>query len=76
MTDTVIVRVSGNAATPAEPSPQRAELTRSTLSGGESHDMANEKVFLYINDGTDALCYVLQADSYMVSPVPMMGADR
>jgi hypothetical protein len=63
--------VSGDAATPGELPSLRAELTRSTLTWGERNDLPAEKLFLYINDTPDTLCYELWADSHFVSPADM-----
>jgi hypothetical protein len=70
--------VSGDVATPAEPSSLRAELPRSTLTWGERNDVPVDKVFPYINDTTDALCYEFQADTAEdgTRAVPAMGAVR
>jgi hypothetical protein len=68
--------VSGDVATPAEPSSLRAELTRSTLTRGERNDAPADKAFRYINDTPDALCYELRADRHFVSPADMAALMR
>jgi hypothetical protein len=68
--------VSGDVATPGEPPSLRAELTRSTLTWGERNDLPADKVFLYINDTPDTLCYELWADSHFVSPADMAALMR
>jgi hypothetical protein len=68
--------VSGDAATQAEPPSPRAELARSTLTWGERNDLPAEKLFLYINDTPDTLCYELWADSHFLSPADMAALMR
>ena len=68
--------VSADAATPGEPPSPRAELTRSTLTWGERNDLPAEKLFLYINDTPDTLCYELWADSHFLSPADMAALMR
>jgi Condensation domain len=68
--------VSGDAAAQAEPPSLRAELTRSTLTWGERNDVPADKVFLYIKDTPDTLCYDLWADSHFVSPADMAALMR
>ena len=68
--------VSADAAAPAEPSSLLAELARSTLTWGERNDVPADKVFLYINDTPDTLCYELWADSHFVKPADMAALMR
>jgi hypothetical protein len=49
----------------------RTELSRTTLTWGERSDVPEEKLFLYINDVPDTLCYELWADTGYVSPAEM-----
>jgi hypothetical protein len=72
----VVDSVSGDVATPAEPSSLRAELTRSTLTWGERNDVPIGKVFLYINDIPGAPYYKFRADSHLVSPADMAALMR
>ena len=69
MTDTVIARFEGDGSGVAELS--RGQLTRSTLTCGRI-DVLIGKVFVYIDDISEALCYELQKDR----AVPAMGAVR
>jgi Condensation domain len=68
--------VPGDAAAPAEPPSLRAALTRSSLTWGERNDVPADKMFLYINDAPDTLCYELWADSHFVSPADMAALMR
>jgi hypothetical protein len=68
--------VSAAAAGPVEPSSLRAELSRSTLTWGERNDVPADKMFLYINDTPDTLCYELWTDSHFVSPADMAALLR
>lgn len=67
---------SGDVATPCELSSLRTRLTRSTLTWGERNDTPADKVFLYLNDTYDTLCYELWADSHFVSPADMAALMR
>ena len=49
----------------------RDELTRSTLTWGDRHDVPQQKVFLYITDAPDTLCCELWADTHFVTPADM-----
>jgi hypothetical protein len=68
--------VSADEAAPAEPSSLLAELARSTLTWGERNDTPADKMFLYLNDIPDTLCYELWADSHFVSPADMAALLR
>jgi hypothetical protein len=68
--------VSADEAAAAEPSSLRAELARSTLTWGERNDTPADKMFLYLNDTPDTLCYELWADSHFVSPADMAALLR
>ena len=64
-------RGAADAPGGADPAGLRDELDRTTLTWGERNDATAEKLFLYINDATDALCYELWADTRYVSPADM-----
>jgi hypothetical protein len=49
----------------------RQELSRTTLTWGERSDMPEDKLFLYVNDVPDTLCYEIWADTGYVSPADM-----
>jgi hypothetical protein len=49
----------------------REELSQTTLAWGERSDMPMEKLFLYVNDVPDTLCYEIWADTGYVSPADM-----
>jgi hypothetical protein len=53
-----------------------ARLARSTLTWGERTDTPADKVFLYLNDTPDTLCYELWADTHFVSPADMAALMR
>ena len=63
------------AAVPAAavPAVAPAELT---MTWGERNDMPEQKLFLYINDISDTLCYELWADTHFVSPADMVAVMR
>jgi hypothetical protein len=67
---------AADTATQGEPASLRAELTRSTLTWGERNDVPADKLFLYLNDTTDTLCYELCADSNFMSPADMAALMR
>lgn len=58
------------------PADLRAELARSALVWGERNDVPADKLFLYLNDIPDTLCYELWADSHFVSPADMAALMR
>ena len=65
-----------DAATQGESPSLRARLARSTLTWGERTDTPADKVFLYLNDTPDTLCYELWADTHFVSPADMVALMR
>ena len=67
---------SEDAAPAGQPPSLRAELSRSTLTWGERNDVPADKMFLYINDTPDTLCYELWTDSNFVSPADMAALMR
>jgi hypothetical protein len=68
--------VAADADTPSEPLARPAELAPSSLTWGERNDQPADKMFLYLNDTPDTLCYELWADSHFVSPADMAALMR